>query len=423
MSPFDDTDVGRSADLTPSDLAPVDLEAALARRGPVHRRVLGAIIAILLCAAFAAVVGYPLIGHVIPASASPSSNHSGTQVIVATNVTTAGVFTVNGHKRPDRMAVSFTPRDGDNTVILDAPPFAIHTCRFHWSNRQITATNGQCQTVGDSFASDASGTHSLEVEITMPLMPADLPVGAQQQAATEAIQRIASPAQTIIVPQGDYYTLGLDAGGAILSQRAATPLTATFSMIPDTTSLEPITLFLDGSGLTRHFPDHAWLIRANMFDSWQFTASDGEVVGGIAMETSATQQTEFTLDYTRSSFPRLHFTLFSPTPPPEAFPCGKGLWVLQAFSPITSSLQSLSDCVDRGLAGSAFSLIPVNGIGATGDATHMSMSAKTPAATTVPAQPRFLYRFGVLLTANAAAHTTAPQLPQAPADEIVVLGG
>src|SRR5215469_13224407 len=108
MSPFDDTDVGRSADLTPSDLTPVDLEAALARRRPVRRRVLGAIIAVLLCAAFAAVVGYPLIGHVIPASASPSSNHSGTQVIVATNVTTAGVFTVNGHKRPDRMAISFT---------------------------------------------------------------------------------------------------------------------------------------------------------------------------------------------------------------------------------------------------------------------------------------------------------------------------
>jgi hypothetical protein len=422
MSPSNDNSFELSDELAPSDLAPVYLEEALGRRGLRRRRVFGTIIAALLCAAFAAVVSYPLVGRIIPALVFPSSNHIGIQVIVATNITTANVFTVNGHKRPERMAVSFTPRDGDNTVVLAAPPFATHTCHFRWFNREITDTNGQCQAAGDSFVGDSSGIHSQEDEITMPLMPADLPSGQQQQAATEAIQQLASPPQTITVPKGDYYALGLGLG-KILSQQTTIPLTATFATVPDLNNLEPITLFLDGSGQTRHFPDHAWLIRANMLGSWQFTTSDGGVAGGIAMATSAALQAEFALDYTRSSFSRLPFTPYGEKySPSETFPCENGIHILQEIYSTLSPAPPSSDCVDRGLAGSVFSLIDIGSTGP-GEAGNQSVSDGTPGVTPDPVPPRFVYRFGVLLAANAPALAAAPGLPQAPADEIAALDG
>ncbi len=407
----DDANVEYGGDLTLSDLAPVDLEEALGRRRSGRRRVLGVVIAVLLCAAFAAVVGYPLIDRMIPVPASSASNTSAIQVVVATNITTAGVFTVNGRKRSERMAVSFTPRDGDNTVVLTAPPFVPRTCHFRWSDRQIAATNGQCQTAGNSFVSDNTGIHSLADEITMPLLPSDLPA-AQQRAATDAIGRLASAPQTITVPKGDYYALGIGTGGTILSQRAATPLTATFTTLPDLVSLEPIALFLlNGIGRMPRLPDHAWLLRANMIGSWQFTTANGAATGGIEAAISIIQQTEFALDYTLPSLPQVPFDLYGGSfDPSNSIPCAAGLQVLQQIFPNMFSPQPPGDCVDRGLAGSAFSLV-------------VSASNGIQGATTDSTPPRFIYRFGVLLAANAEAHIAVPTLPQAPADEIIAVTG
>jgi len=162
-----------------------------------------------------------------------------------------------------------------------------------------------------------------------------------------------------------------------------------------------------------------------MLDSWEFSTSDGASAGDIAMATSVIQQTEFALDYTQFSFPRLPFDLYDGSRtsyPPDSLPCEKGWQVLQQIYSGAISTQPLIDCVDRGLAGSAFSVI-FAGIGSSVSATHLSASGGISGATTDPAQPRFLYRFGVLLAANAEAHLAVPELPQAPADEINAIAG
>ena len=400
-----------------------DLEVALARRAsPTRRLARAGVIALALVVALgAALRGLPWPGGASSPAVAPPS------VIVTSNVS-YGVVTLNGARvagarqagdaLADALPVPVRLAAGDNVIALDAPPFLPVRCVVAGppDAPSIMPTSlGRC-----AITTDRVGSVAARIVINIWLTAIDLPPDARAGAqAVVAAALAAVPFAVVDVPVGDYYATGARGPDTITSRAATEPLRAWLGVAPAPDDDDLFTtdsdialdrcvqlgcpLPLDQGYVT---PSHGWLVGEAVALDWRFTTGDGLEVGearfslgGIPVALVAAPGGD-------------EWTLAADLPAggqPFGAPldlCQLGTQALVRFiGPLNIKVVS---AVDRGQED--------------GENTGMAgcgLSAPTPGNR---ATAHFIWRFGVLLAADAAAHQLARALPLAPANEAHAVG-
>jgi hypothetical protein len=211
------------------------------------------------------------------------------------------------------------------------------------------------------------------------------------------------------VPVGDYFATGVDAQGQIHSQRALTPLQVGVQMtatdlftISDTFCDAAPGCVLLGRSPTGGSNSQTWVVEAGLTLAWQFTASDGHVYHAAPYPTGHAPRLVLTYDtndgWTVDQTTTEQLNGF-------ALPAAETLALADTAPDLLGSLvrqhgYGLATIADRGIEGAELQIQDVNGT----------------------ARGTLVWRFGVLLAADAPAHALLPDLPLAPPSELSAVG-
>jgi hypothetical protein len=297
-------------------------------------------------------------------------------------------------------------------MTLTAPPFRPQTCQVVWPGAQV---QGTCDLRRDVSAPYHVGGRSVTpvALVELWLSGDDLPAAVRERTLANISATLRAVPLRTTVPAGEYVATGLDADGQITSQRVATPLYADLVVTPDSLGSYG-DQFCQDSGCVP-LPAAAtasWAVFTGVSDQWQFTPLSGgqalrsalsppswflrlvltaDSVNGWDVDQQRTEQLNgfglpFALPATvcRAGADVLS-TRVTPNPPP-------GPPSPQQYSPSVVS--------DHGLAGCELRL--TNASGASGGS--------------------FIWRFGVLLAADAQAQALMPDLPLAPPSALAAVG-
>jgi hypothetical protein len=298
------------------------------------------------------------------------------------------------------------------TVTLAASPFRPVTC--HISHLSASASDVQsdqrCTVESGSLGlpqmtlNGVTGTPDLVISIALGLD--DLP--PEQQAAVRAI--ITSQAfnlrQQTTVPTGDYYAVARNQDGSITSRRATRPLQAELSLVSPLPGQGPTfcgdNVVCPGISDPRVFlslSGREWLVQVAAALQWRFTTSSGQVMGAATFSFS---------------FGRFRYLSYD-----EA----SGWQVDQAASQQIEPQDELDN--DNCQAGGDVlqALDQGSGVGYNYDGNTTVEGCLLTIDNGASGQAQLLWRFGVLLAVDQAAHTSFPSLPLAPKDEVAAVGG
>ncbi len=298
------------------------------------------------------------------------------------------------------------------TVTLAAAPFRSVTCRFDKlrTTEPDTGFDPRCQVQAGDLGiptmtlNGVTGSPTMLIGIALGLE--DLP--PDQQAAVRSIitSQVFTLHQQTTVPTGDYYAAAVDQNGKITSRRATRPLQAELSLVSplgipgnasllcksDLTCPGPVPLQFSPAP-----PADGWLIGIATAVRWRFTTSGGQVMGEATYLS-------FSIVY--------RYLTYGAT-------SGWRLDEITARMIAEQNELGNQDCVaggniletlrqDRGFSYQVGTSIE-----------GCILTLNTGAAS----QETFLWRFGVLLAVDQAAHLAFPALPVAPKDEVTAAGG
>jgi hypothetical protein len=301
----------------------------------------------------------------------------------------------------------------DYTVALTASPFHPVTCHIsHLHSGEPDAGPDQhCQ-----IASGITGIPTLTLNgisgsptyiISLVLGLNDLPPEQQAAVRSTILAQSFTLHQQTTVPVGDYYAAAVDQNGNITSQRATRPLQAEISLVSPSGIRNVGPYFCDNDvacpGPTEpgFFPSTSsrdWLLEINAAVRWRFTTSAGQVVDEAAYGFSSLVYRYFSYDTTNGWHLDVAASQMFETPDELGNDnCIAGAGILQ------SQLQ--------GSSGYSF------------DFPSSIEGCFVKINNGTASQERLLWRFGVLLAADQAAHTSFPNLPIAPKQEIDIIGG
>ncbi len=330
-------------------------------------------------------------------------------VLVLSNLT-FGTVTINGHQA-GTFPLLVRAQQPTAHLSIDAPPFRPKTCTFAFAEGALhPPRSSDCLSfpISGAFspitANGITATPSSAIEIAFTA--ADLPPEQHHQISTLLAHSIAVQ-QTTTVPAGSYLATHLNADGTITSQRASTRLQATASLEASThlgtlhvlcTGLIcPIaTLPQQVTALT----GKAWLIGVPAALRWRFTTAAGQVVGAVTFPAVVPMMK--LLAYSSEA----GWSLALPFSDPSS-----SNYTLGNVNCVTGSQVEAQQLPDA--PGSASGL---EGQGIEGCTMTLQDADGT-------AQGSFLWRFGVLLAVDAAAHHLLPTLPMAPPAEIAAVQG
>lgn len=404
----------------PEALASEDLEHALARRATPRARALRwALVVPIILVAGAVLLrsAWPLIvSRTPPSILAPTPS---VPVAVTSDVSFGSLY-LNGrrlHGPPPQMV---TLRQGTNTLRLSAPPFPTQTCTVigpipvlgaepaRTSGQLVSsgedASNGAACQVGDSTNDLGSTTYTISLTVSGDELSPALQAGARAAVVQALAVR---PPLTATVPTGEYFATGSDQAGVPIDARASAPLTATLTFAPQAPpGFNPginncASMLCGGVTLDPAQPATAsvWEVAIPVVLDWRFTTSAGRPVAA--------------------------FTIPTPTTVPVALTFAGGRWVVAAGAPGSPSLDFSSALDPCGQADDILSRVG----GAALQGTSCAPSPNGPmggcAIDAVNADGstagRFIYRFGALLAADAAAHRLVPALPIAPPAEVAAV--
>jgi hypothetical protein len=301
----------------------------------------------------------------------------------------------------------------DYTVALTASPFHPVTCHISHlrSTEPDTNADQHCQlTPGITGAptitlNGITGSPTFIISLVLGLN--DLP--PDQQAAVHSViaSQVFTLRQQTTVPTGDYYATAVDQNGTITSQRATRPLQAEASLVPPSGIRSVGPYFCDsdvacpGPTVPGFFPSTSardWLLQINAAVRWRFTTSAGQVVGEAAYGFSSPVYRYFSYDATNG-------------------------WQLdEAASQMLETPDELGN--DNCVAGAGVLQSLMQGSGGFGINLPVSIEGCFVTVDNgATSQRQLLWRFGVLLAVDQAAHTSFPNLPIAPKQEIDIIGG
>ncbi len=331
-------------------------------------------------------------------------------VVLVSNVS-FGTVTLNGKPLPGSPPLVLPVRTGENAVTFAAPPFLSRSCHLTWGASGLV--NGDCPAEGRDRAVTINGRVVVpSAIIAFGLSGGDLPVNLYASAravAEEALNKIHDGAN---VPPGQYIATGGYWPDELASELATMPLDAaiTFGLYieQDFTprsqecdiSMCAGPLFVTTAS-ARAAP--VWNADLDAFARWEFT-------GGGLHEVSVLYPLMLHVSNA------LTYDAFAgwqqPGPLPggggplpfdvslEASLCSTGSYVLGALTQTRDYIGSVVR--DSGRDGCEIELQTVQG--------RVS-------------QGLFIWRFGVLLAADAIANALLPGLPLASAAKIAAVGG
>jgi hypothetical protein len=418
--------------LTPSAGAATSVSTRLSRRsqrGLAWALVGGlGLVAVVLVGLFAR-------GRFVPAPTPTPTIGPGNALIVTSNVN-FGSVTLNGKAVPGAFPLLVRLNPGENTITYSAPPFRDQTCRVTLLPQADASTGQRVQAVDDGCAVNTqepalslNGVVVSNGYLNFERTGADLPEAARN-AAESAVWAKLDRLPGVQVPTGDYYATGVDASGRIRSARAAISLLATPALFRVASTPQGVESCLslncpgypvlpgDGGGAT---PAGVWLVRVSAARGWTFTTRSGAVVAPVTAHPGVTLQVGLTYNSTAGwgiveGAPGPYLTdlqsqVFSAS-------CQLGFSVLQ-------TLVAKSSLAGRQLSFGS------HGNGGLTPAQTDGCALKIEAATNNPLTPtagnkqygHYVWRWGVLLAADAQARAQFPSLPSAPQSEITAVGG
>ena len=411
-----DTDSGSVSD------AMVDLSELVRPRMTPRKRAFQVGSVVVLVAVVTGLILHSLSGlGKLSAALQPTPTAIPVFVALDSNVT-FGTMTFNGKTLTDPLPHLVSPRDGTNTMTLNAPPFLPVTCQFTWSGQQIashawttsvsTSNSNTCSySTGSAISIVAKGqTVSVTTVIALALNSDNLPPDLQE-SAFEAVKSAISSAQLhTTVPVGQHYATGLDSKGNILSRQATTPLRADL-VFPSPASLggcgnTPLCATQLDPQRDRGSASAVWAVSYVPNLQWQFTLPSGAHVVSPLVQSPQTA-IEMALAYDPVAGWRV-------------------TWDDPALSGNSALYAQLQGTVCNSGTNVLLNLLPQhgqnNGVGYQGG-NSIEGCALQVTTSTGATLATFTWRFGVLLATDKKAHALLPSLPVASAAEIAAVNG
>ena len=291
---------------------------------------------------------------------------------------------------------SFKLAPGTHILRYSAAPFVAVTCT-------ISAPGLETDTCTEAF-SEADNPSPLSIRIlNLRETPDRLPTDAYARLEAAVAASIANVAPPAVVRPGDRYQ---NASRAIATATVSWPAqfalvlnSDTYNMVQTATTINCVTLCDDGLGTDT--PQPYWFIAANVVPVWRYTAPDARTAevpvqiniyntgAGIPLDLSVQWNGAWhVVPFYGTASNALCFAAYSVFDPGPALEAGQS-------GGFTTSCAAGRDAGD----GCLIMLRPTAGSG------------------TSAAPAEYLYRFGLLLAANPAAHWLTPELPLANAAE------
>jgi hypothetical protein len=380
------------------------LEEVLQRRVAPRRRTLQGLVVLFV---LGAVVG--LIGHSISSAVKPAQQASTIEnpvppgpVLVLSNVS-YGSVRVNGRLLAGSPPLMTTFRQGQNTITLTAAPFGTRTCHIQWPYAQVQGLCdvGRDVVVGPSHV--GGRLVSPVATLTLWLGGDDLPANVRNRALASISATLDDVPLSATVPAGDYIATGQTADGHITSMRASDPVHADFFVTPTSSDFSGDVFCEDmGCAALPKGEVPGWVVSSGVSVQWLFTPLGGgqpvqsPVSGPVAalrLVLVADQAGNWTVDQ-QGTTALNGYSLAMGMPSTD---CQAGASYLATRAP--SDLLSVGIVAYAGLAGCELQLT---------DANRANRGT-------------FVWRFGVLLAADAQAQAVLPDLPVAPPDEVLAV--
>ncbi|HEY7020402.1 MAG TPA: hypothetical protein VH349_04740 [Ktedonobacterales bacterium] len=359
----------------------------------------------------------------------------GNALIVTSNFN-SGAVTLNGKKLAGTVPLLVRLNPGENTITFSAPPFHDRTCRVTLLAQADPRSGQRTQAAGDNCAINIQEPAIRFQGIAVPngylgfqLTGADLPDDLRNAAESALWLKLANlPA--LQVPAGDYYATGTTTTGRIISVRAAVLLLATPALVrsnstqngPPCSNLgcaAPPALPDEGGGST---PAGIWLIGESVASGWRFTTQSGALIATSAFRDAGAVAVGMTYSSTAG------WSVVEGSPGPFIVDlqtqvisanCQGGFAVLQALIE-KSSLAGQQLSFSQG--GGVFGPSTLQTDGCAMSVEEQNSNPLNP-TTSTKKYGHYVWRWGVLLAADAQAHTLFPSLPIAPLSEITAVGG
>lgn len=441
-------DNGDESDGDDEELVDDEIEFPPARRGPRPVHVIGTIVLILIIIAgglaAARTIGKGVIG---PAPTPTPTLFPGENLFYVTTYPSWGTISIDGHKMTHLPKVGDTPielSEGGHEIVWNAPPFPAQRCLIYVPP-QANSGSGTCS--ANDSAPVRSGKYSgLQATVISFTASASMLSQAQLTSLEQATQATLNSLQsTDTVQPGEQY---VDLSAPHMLATASQPLKATLHFQLDTNpnTTAPCVavgffgpgqscqamggnchVFCDGQGSFGWLPTSigpSWSIYAMVGISWDYTTPGGQVVAKDQPDVADSTNPEFLVpfyvtwdgtnwhvsDQPGQSGPYAFYTANPSCLPMEAVVQGNG--VEPSYFGITTN--ELTTVTVNGQPQPLFWGDYVSGTnaaaGCLGGAAIQPSNPATPVTSSMPTA-YCLYRFGVLIAANALAHQYWPNLP------------
>jgi hypothetical protein len=411
--PPDEPAPGPTEDRPGEDLPLIELETLL-NRPPSLRKRLAQLGLILLAALVALVIlwgrGAPN-RPAAPAVSEPTPTAFPPMLLIISNVN-FGTVIVNGKQQvgavPGYMLLPVHSRA--YTITLDTPPFRPVTCSVRLADLKPSDPLSDGKHCVGYAASRYSPPGTPAFQIYLFLTPNDLPPDQQSQI-TGLLTRTLTLQQHTTVPVGSYFATRYNYYGAT-SQRASVPLRASATIAPfalhNPQIILPCVEFICPGSIPSEsdYPlaGHQWAVIVTLALRWRFTTTSGSVVSDVLFQGDS--------PYTQIIATAHLFLSLDDA----------GAWTISQNVPVSDVASQLQDTfcnIGNTILQGAASPGPNGTITTLRDRGVEGCEWQTQVNSTE--QGTFLWRFGVLLVADAKTHAAYPSLPIAPPQEIAAL--
>lgn len=405
MSPMsDDFPPSAEEDISDERLPLTDLESLPA--GPPSWRKRGVQAALVICALGVALA--VLWNTIVPTRRLPTPGPTGTavSVLLVSNLSNATI-TFNGKKVARQLPLVVSGFLEANELTISAPLFRRYTCHFEGLRAKEDETH--CLAASGSNI-QMSAVLAFGIFLTL----ADL-LPTQQRIIAPIMQQL-STAQQASVSLGDTIATAFDR--IITSQSAPAPLEASATFVQANSLAAHVPFPYGFSPLCTQLlcprafsPDlsakpagQVWALLLNVMLRWRFIDDAGATVADVTYPADPTEGLE-------------------PSLVPVQFNYDGSGWHLAADPNLSQQMQDELCETGKAILGQRY--LEFSGVSILSDrgAQGCLLSLQTSANGNVQDIGTFLWRFGVLLAADAGAHTFRPDLPIASRTAIAAAGG
>jgi hypothetical protein len=412
---MDERSPGPVEDQAGGDLPLIELETLL-NRPPSQRKRLARGSLALLAALLALILFWSSLssGKPAPTGIVPTPTPTPPTLLIASSVN-YGTLTLNGKRLPGPLPTLVYVPGKSYDLTLDAPPFSPITCHLRLSDvksRGFSSADGRCLAFSAHYDEPialhgivARPTFQVSIFLGMHDLPRD-----QQSQITALLTQTLTTQQAISVPAGDYFVTSFSPPTTIASQQASAPMHATASVAlvpPQDQAAVPgcvgfICPWLIDQADYLPIDSQQWSIGVALATRWRFSTPSGSVVSDVLFQNDASG----------SIVPTAKLFL--------SYDAASGWSIAQdAAAPTAAGLLQGAFCTPgknilQQVAGNESSIRMLNTQGAQGCELQLFVNDSF--------QGTFLWRFGVLLTADPIARQVYPQFPAAPAADVAAIG-